>query len=209
MPSFICCLHAEHAGNIQKAQPSAFRNSIKFLSLCSRLFLCNPIVMHWSWNQSPAVHTASVWFQTVAEHNNSIDSRINQRGKIWRKKYPGPWSSRGDQKKLGLRVRCGYELRHSQQSTEAWVKHSSLCLKIIEKIVLWTAKYTQMVIIFPVLRVQNYGQLQSAEPVCVRSEPRTAPARWGSQASTLPYMSYCWGNKGFYLHAPLTKYLPH
>lgn len=65
MPSFICCLHATHAGNIQKAQPSAFRNSIKFLSLCSRLFLCDPIVMHWSWNQSPAVHAASPWFQSV------------------------------------------------------------------------------------------------------------------------------------------------
>lgn len=165
MPSFICCLHAEHAGNIQKAQPSAFRNSIKFLSLCSRLFLCNPIVMHWSWNQSPAVHTASVWFQTVAEHNNSIDSRINQRGKIWRKKYPGPWSSRGDQKKLGLRVRCGYELRHSQQSTEAWVKHSSLCLKIIEKIVVWTLN----------CKIHSNGHYIS----CVESsELRTAPKRW-------------------------------
>lgn len=83
MPSFICCLHAAHAGNIQKAQPSAFRNSIKFLSLCSRLFLCNPIVMHWSWNQSPAVHGASGWFQTVRTEdslNSSINNPINKRG---------------------------------------------------------------------------------------------------------------------------------
>lgn len=87
-------------------------------------FLCNPIVMHWSWNQSPAVHATSVRFQTVAEHNNSIDSWINQRGKILRRKiHHAPWSSRGDQRKLGFRIRCGYELRESQQRMEARLKH--------------------------------------------------------------------------------------
>lgn len=87
-------------------------------------FLCNPIVMHWSWNQSPAVHATSVRFQTVAEHNNSIDSRINQRGKIFRRKiHHAPWSSRGDQRKLGFRIRCGCELRESQQRMEARLKH--------------------------------------------------------------------------------------
>lgn len=105
MPSFICCLHAAHVGNIQKAQPSAFRNSIKFLSLCSRLFLWNPIVMHWSWNQSPAVHAAismisdsGVQKETRREreriHNNAIDNPINKR-EGGDRKYPGPWSSTG------------------------------------------------------------------------------------------------------------------
>lgn len=125
MPSFICCLHAAYGGNIQKAQPSAFRNSIKFLSPCSRLFLCNPIVMHWSWNQSPAVHAASVWFQAEQKeeaHNNSTDSRINKREKIWEKKKrknPGPDPREGPCGKLVLQVRYGSELREPRRGPRA------------------------------------------------------------------------------------------
>lgn len=136
MPSFICCLHAAYAGNIQKAQPSAFRNSIKFLSLCSRLFLCNPIVMHWSWNQSPAVHAASVWFQTVGaeredSHNNSIDSAINKRERE-NIENPGPWSSRGDHEETWA-DRSGAGVSREAHSG-ARRPERNMCLKITEKI---------------------------------------------------------------------------
>lgn len=50
-------------------------NSYLFAAGC--FFLCNPIVMHWKWNQSLAVHATSVQFQTVTEHNSSV-GRLNK-----------------------------------------------------------------------------------------------------------------------------------
>lgn len=186
MPSFICCLHAAYAGNIQKAQPSAFRNSIKFLSLCSRLFLCNPIVMHWSWNQSPVVHAASVWFQTVGaqredSHNSSVDSRINKRENIW--KISGPDPAEGTVCKVGPagQVRMWAERRtagHGGLSgTRAWR---------LEKI---ESNWTQHCSIHSISAQRTAPKCSARACVRVRSELWRAPARWGSQACTIPYIS--------------------
>lgn len=197
MPSFICCLHAAYGGNIQKAQPSAFRNSIKFLSPCSRLFLCNPIVMHWSWNQSPAVHAASVWFQAEQReeaHNNSTDSGINKREKIRKKTKQNEKEKkntraliqeRGPCGKLVLQVRYGSELREPRRGPRA--AHAWLWSRQTDRT--W-AQSARVRLCRDFRTTDSSEALRACMWVC--SEPRRAPARWGSRACTIPYISVLW-----------------
>ena len=192
MPSFICCLHAAYGGNIQKAQPSAFRNSIKFLSPCSRLFLCNPIVMHWSWNQSPAVHAASVWFQAEQReeaHNNSTDSGINKREKIRKKnktkrkrkkKHPGPDPREGTVWKVG-----------PAGQVRKWAEGAAAGPEGRTRVIMEQTDRQNMGSVCPgpsVPRFQNYGQLRSTARVHVsvfRTAESSGPLRLSGLHNTL------------------------
>lgn len=163
MPSFICCLHATYIGNIQKAQPSAFRNSIKFLSLCSRLFLCNPIVMHWSWNQSPGrarrISMISDWLWLLREREGGLAQQHRQSNKQKRENMKNPVApiqQRGPRGKLGST---------SPGQKRVWATKWNLFWLLLFYL-RWdfrTANSSSMSRVFKRVWLQNRGQLRRAE----------------------------------------------
>lgn len=154
-------------------------------------FLCNPIVMHWSWNQSPAVHATSVRFQTVAEHNNSIDSWINQRGKTLRRKiHHAPWSSRGTRESWASGSGAAMSL---ESHSRGWKPDLNIvCLEIIDESIGKRKKHLnyehfswgESSVLLTALKcsgsvsIQNHGELLGL-------------------SSKAPYISHREANKGF------------